>query len=465
MVAGGFLRLPRVRVLWGEVNLSAYNGGSGFEQGAPLVYDIQVNLNAENEAPTAEMKWDPTGPGFAIYESFLQSKSKLREQITIEYFYPQGKRVTFIFVWAGQTINYGNDMTVTVKMVSELVGLVNGNLRSTAQAYDEKTGASPQDFMEKLKKQFNMTEYPNILKYNKATLDHWKSVKLLTQYGNEWTFGNAIASITKQTGDQTFPINISQSSVVIVPPFSWQGATPEEAVEATLTSPSPPDPTIRYGYFLGPSIINSVTRKAEWKPPQQSNDNTPASQRFATNPREATRTQQTPAIKPQQSIRDTGKATSAPVGPSQGSANPAVSSKENPKGPDRQNALNQEKSSELTFSTFLCPILVGLKPHDILYIPSLTGKYIEDWIVQSVGYSQQNGNVEVSVQASRVLGLGTPMNKKEGDKFLGLAKSKKLVGAGATLEAWDAYAWGVSATSNTPVESEEAYYNRVYGEA
>jgi hypothetical protein len=90
----------------------------------------------------------------------------------------------------------------------------------------------------------------------------------------------------------------------------------------------------------------------------------------------------------------------------------------------------------------MCPLLVGLKPHDILYIPSLNGKFIEDWIVQSVGYSQQNGNVEVSVQATRVLGLGAPMNKTEGEKFLKRASDLGLVGPNATLEAWDAYAWG-----------------------
>jgi len=440
--AGGFLRLPRVRVLWGDVNLSAYSGGNGIEQGTPLVYDVQVNLNAENEAPTAEMKWDPTGPGFSVYESFIGDKEKLKTQITIEYFYPQGKKVTFIFLWAGQSISYGNDMTVTVKLVSELAGIVNGNIRSTAQAYDEKKGAAPQDFVEKLKKQFAMEKYPKILQYNKATLEYWKKVKLLNQYGNDWTFGNAVAALVKQTGDQAFPINISQSSVVVMPPFSWQGDKPETVEEASVSAPTTVDPTVRYGYFLGPSIINSVSRQSMWKPPQQSNDNTPGSQKFATNPQQATQTQQNPPTGPQQSTATTATGTTSPLGTSGGRATPSVASKENPKGPDRQNALNQEKGSELSFSTLMCPLLVGIKPHDILYIPSLKGGFIEDWIVQSVGYSQQNGSVEVSVQATRVLGLGAPMNKTEGEKFLKKAESLGLVGANASLDAWDLYAWG-----------------------
>jgi hypothetical protein len=119
-----------------------------------------------------------------------------------------------------------------------------------------------------------------------------------------------------------------------------------------------------------------------------------------------------------------------------------VQSKENPYGPDRQNALNQEKSAKLNFSTLLTPLLVGLKPHDILYIPSLKGVFIEDWIVQSVGYAQKGGSVEVSVQATRVIGLGTPMNEEAAKKFKESAIAQGLTGPNATLEAWDAYAWG-----------------------
>jgi hypothetical protein len=90
----------------------------------------------------------------------------------------------------------------------------------------------------------------------------------------------------------------------------------------------------------------------------------------------------------------------------------------------------------------MCPLLVGIKPHDILYIPSLSGEFIEDWVVQSVGYSAQNGSVEISVQASRVIGLGTPMNKEAADKFKASAISQGLIGPNSTLEAWEKYAWG-----------------------
>jgi hypothetical protein len=91
----------------------------------------------------------------------------------------------------------------------------------------------------------------------------------------------------------------------------------------------------------------------------------------------------------------------------------------------------------------MCPLLVGVKPHDIIFVPSLTGKYIEDWIVQSVGYSQDDGQININIRATRIYGQGTPMNKKAADTFTAFAKNKKLVGPGATLEAWDSYAWSL----------------------
>jgi hypothetical protein len=103
----------------------------------------------------------------------------------------------------------------------------------------------------------------------------------------------------------------------------------------------------------------------------------------------------------------------------------------------------------MSFQTLLCPLLVGIKPYDIVYIPSLTGEYIEDWIVQSVSYDQNDGDIEVSVQGTREYGLGTPMDKKNAEKFLAYAKEQGLVGANATLENWDRYAW-VTPLNSTP---------------
>jgi hypothetical protein len=148
-----------------------------------------------------------------------------------------------------------------------------------------------------------------------------------------------------------------------------------------------------------------------------------------------------PNSTPQTNTANSNTATSATQGTSNGRANPGIANASNPDGPTKQILLNQEKTATLTFQTFLTPVLVGIKPNDIIYIPDFKGKYIEDWVVQSVSYDQNDGRVTVGIHATRPYGQGTPMNKPMADKFLAYAEQKGLVGPNATLDAWDKYAW------------------------
>lgn len=444
----GNLIQPRIRVFWGQTNLSAYSGNvGGFPAGEPLVYDIEVRLQAETEGPTASMKWNPTGPAMAVYESFVSSEELMATQIMIELYYPGGKSLLLPFIWSGQTINYGNDMSITVKMQSELSGLINANIRNTAQADGDK-GMSAMSMIERAKKQFGLEKYKNIVRYTKKAKQDLEKAKLLSAYGNDWTFGANIANIAQQTGNVVFANNIKEANVVFFTPFSWDK---EGVVEdgSSLGAGQNPDPTVRYGYLLGPSIINSISRSTEWKPPQQTKDNKPQRQVLPQNSKQSqkTKTKTPPSGPQQQTTREDSvtKKTSSPQGTALARPNPGIANKDNPDAPDKQNALQDEKVATLSMQTFVTPVLLGVKPHDILYIPDLKGTFIEDWIVQSVDYDQSDGRLEVSISATRVYGLGTPMNKKEAEKFKGIALSKGLIGPNATLSAWDQYAWSLPA--------------------
>ena len=101
-MSGGFLKSPRVRVFWGDINLSSYDGPDkgapevftlDSEKGGPIVYDVRTSLASEGEGPTAELKWDPTGPGYAAYEWFLSQEKYVQGKFSIEFFYPRGKKI------------------------------------------------------------------------------------------------------------------------------------------------------------------------------------------------------------------------------------------------------------------------------------------------------------------------------------------------------------------------------------
>jgi len=470
-MSGGNLINPRVLVSWGDTNLSSYNGAGGFPKNAPLVYDVEVSLQSEVQAPTGSMKWDPTGPGFAIYESFISSEKYMKTRIYVDFFYSGGKRIRFSFVWAGQSINYGNDMSVTVKLRSDLEGQVNANIRNVTQAYDEKKGKGG-TFVESLKKGSEQYKIENkkLLLFNETAEKDLEKAKLTTNYATDQTYGAFISNTVQQNGNTVFASNIgNEPNIIVFPPFSWdkEGDVKDGAKDFGQDGP---DPTKRYGYLVGPSIINTLTRSSEWKPPQQTNSNNPSTQTQPRDPTTGRFVKTNPPQKQDDNTDKTAKPTSAVLGTANARPNPGVQNNQNEDGPKKQIILNQEGTADMNFNTLMVPVLVGIKPYDIVYVASFKGTYIEDWIVDSVSYDQSDGNVSISVTCKRTLGLGTPMNEKSAKKFSGIAKGAGLVGDNATLESWDKYAWTLNGDSagtggTAPKESEEAYYNRIYGEA
>ena len=447
-MAGNLIQ-PRVRVSWAGINLSAYDGTENFPKNTPAVYDVDVQLQSQTQAPTATMKWDPTGPGFSLYESFISSEEYMKSRIFIDFFYPRGKRIRMAFVWSGQSINYGNDMSVTVKMKTELDGLINGNIRSTAQAHDEKKGESYLNAMKKLQAQYGIQT--DIVRYEPKAKNSMEKATLQNAYGNDQTYGASVANVVQQNGNTAFANNIGEPNIVIFAPFSWK---PEQnSILNGVTEIKPgtdPKPDQRYGYIVGPSIIDSLVRETEWKPPQQTKQNTPSTQTKARDSKTGRYTNQNPPTSGQVQLTNSIKPTSSPQGTANARANPGISNVNNPDGPTKQNALEDERTASMSFQTMLCPALVGIKPYDVVYIPSFgkidpkTGDYvyyIEDWIVESVNYDQNDGNVSVSVQGTREYGLGTPMDAKNAEVFKQYAINQGLIGPNATLDNWDRYAW------------------------
>lgn len=436
----GNLIIPRVRVTWGDVNLSAYNGKGGFPKDHPLVYDVEAQLQSQTQAPTASFKWDPTGPGFAEYEFFISSNEYMTSRIYIDFFYAGGKRLRMAFVWAGQSISYGNDMTVTVKLRSELEGLINQNIRNVTQAYDEKKGGTFLDSLNKGVEQFKIPS-KEILRYTAKAKEDLQKAKMITSYGTDQTFGGFVANTVQQNGNTAFANNIEEPNIVVFTPFTWDKEVEVLDGVTDIRPDTSPDPTKRYGYIVGPSIIDSLSRESMWQPPQQTNQNNPSTQ---VKPRDAVTGQykkQNPPTSSQTNAETTSKPSSSPLDTANGRANPGIQNKENADGPKKQIILNDEGTSDMSFQTMMVPALVGIKPYDIVYIPSFKGDYIEDWIVDNVNYDQNNGNISISVSAKRSLGLGTPMNEKAAKKFKKIAEDLGLVGPSATLEAWEKYAW------------------------
>ena len=436
----GNLIIPRCEVYWGKSCLTMYGEDAFADDPQPMVYDVQVQLQDSNSNPTGSMSWNPSGAAWGVYQKFVSDKEKIQEQIVIRFFYANGKSIPFVFVWSGQDFSYGNDMSVHVKLKTELDGFTNATIRSICQAYDKD--AKFTDAAKRVQKQYGLDDYKKLIRFSKQAEKDMDKATLKNYYAKDITFGTAVSNLVEQNGNQVFASNIGQANNTILTPFSWeaQQKEPPEVVEAAPDLQIP-DSTVRYGYLLGPGIIDAISRTMEWTQPQANTQNKPTS---ATKPEpkapaKPKNSQQNPEASPQEQQKKAKKRTSSPQGGALASPNPGLQNANNPDGPKKQGLLNKEKGSTLRASMFMAPVLVGIKPGDIVYIPSLqTGgadTYIEDWIVTSVSYVQNDGAIGVDVSASRPYGLGTLINEKAGKKWKEKARTLK------SLDDWANYAW------------------------
>lgn len=444
----GNLIIPRVEVLWGDTNLTSYNKEGEFPRGEPLVFRVEAALESMNQGPTGSMMWSPTGPAFKVYEDLVTKQ--VDETIVTRFFYANGKSISFRWIWSGQVFTYGNQQTIRISLQTELAGEVNGTKRSMSTFYKGSSNALGHT-SKTISGKFNLS--PGIQGHSRAAQKALEKANIETQYSKEATFGATLTTAANAAGTFITVANWNakeKPQLIHMVPYS---STNEKILDAyTLPPQTDPSRTERYGFILGPSIINTIQRSYTWVPPQQTRTHSPST---AVKPvpqsKEKTSTKATP--KPVQNNQSSNDApTAAPVGPSGATANPGIRSTDNPDGPDLQQQVQEESTARLGLSTLMLPILTGIKPNDIVFIPNFEGDFIEDWIVQSVSYSQTDGGVEVSINGSRIYGSKKSMNQAASDQFLELAKKYNLVGEKGTLEAWDNYAWSIGTNTNSTAD-------------
>lgn len=481
----GDLIFPRVEVFWGDLNLTSQTLPRA-QQAAPIVFNVQAQLHDGNSNPTGSMEWEPTGPAFAIYEQCL--KDRLQEQIVVKFYYLNGRSISLYFVWAGQSITYGETMKISVDLKSELDGMVNGVPRSTSSANKNEKPMSLVDQLTTLTKQYNMD--PKLLLYSKIAKKDMETATIKSMNQPNTTYAQAVNSLVQSNGNILFPNNIGGVHMTALTPWSYSGES-KTVVEAPTNKD--PDTTIRYGYLLGPSMYVSIDRKYQWTPPQQTNTNqiggnakptvkgkrkkststkttnsdgsvttvtvrqnrngtvtkTETNRKKVGNKVETTTTQTTEPANTRNALSAATGGSAAP-GVSQGRLKKGILNADDKVGVAKQKLLNDENAAKLSVTTMMVPALTGIKPGDILYVPSLstaTDLFMEDWVVRGVTYSQTDGGVNLSIEATRWFGNPALMQPTPAKPWIEKARD---FNSDPTLGKWQQYAWALEPQTPAP---------------
>lgn len=428
---------PQVMVVWGDINLSQYplKGSQTME---PIVYNVEVTCGSENQWPTGSLMWNPTGPAFDIYEKLIkEADEKTIIKVRFGYWPYNGPQITFNFNYSGTEITYGKDMSIRVSLACRQAWYSSATRNSmsidqTSGKFDDKG----KDATETLAA-INGGYSGNIkVQFTDCALRDAKEVKIAQAQFKDQTYGAVTNNLMKELGNKAFLSNIgSEGEVWAYPPLSWQGAKNCGTINTPPAALAEPIPKERYGYIIGPGIITSFTRQMEYTQPSQDNVGTSGNNKNPPQSKKgkaATGTQKRPATEAEKNAQKPGDSVMNASSP--GNVRGLLYT-ENPNGPEKQKVMNEEEGVKINAQIYMCPAVTGIKPQDVIYVPSLKGTVIEDYKVTSVTYSEQGGVISVSVQGCRPYGLNKPMYPKEAEKFLTKAKSLK------TLTDWENFAW------------------------
>jgi hypothetical protein len=432
------LIVPQVQVKWGDRNLSAYNLPNS-DGPQSIVYNTTVTLGGD-QWPTAEFMWNPSGPAFKVYDECVTKG--IEEEIQIRFYYVNGPYILFKFQFNGSEITYGNDMQIKTTLACKNSFKSNGVRATAMEDYSKgKFNAKGIDLLKAMNDIESAYGKPIPVKLSDKSKEDLQKISLLSWQYKDQTYGAIRQNIAQQAGDKLALTNISSNGQANqFGPLSWEG---KEKKDSVMFPPGPggtPKGEQRYGYILGPTIIQSFTRTMQYPPQTQGLDASVTQPGSTPNKEKQPKvpgSQKLIAQKQQDQAQKDAQKKSV-TNPSSPSTVKGNKFSKNDVGPEKQQFMQKEDQGvEFQTSVFMCPAVVGIKPQDVIYIPSLKigDAIMEDYKVKSVTYTQDGALVTVGIQATRTPGLNTLMNTTAGEKFKTKADSLK------TVEDWTAYAW------------------------
>ena len=415
----GTLVQPRVIVRWGDMEITF----SEREPELTALLSVTMNFQDSESYPTCNVTLTSDAIGYEVYRRGVGEYRD--EPIIISIGYPQGSWLSAQYYYTGAQLGFGNTGQISIS----------GSSKKKEYLSSFKTSVALETTLKEMIERLQTSGVKNV--------DPEKVVNVKFS-----TKADELASQTKVNGIVAAGVTPGRAAIQTLQNSGMKidatpTASPKEEWAFVWTSPvanaeeSVDQPTERpqtgevdlgddsYGFILGPGLIREVTKGIKWGPGnvEKGGDTSTVSNDIPTLDE-----------------NEEGDGANAPEGFSAESPQETVTEETNKQ---IQLTLKQAREKEGNFtisgSFFMVPQLVGIKPRDFLFIPSLLGDYVEDWCLKSVNYSFSGSGPDISFSGYRVdLEAGQKMVDTETYNTFA-EKIKGLV----TEEDWEAYYWRI----------------------
>ena len=383
---------------WGGETLHAADVGLTTGEKENIAQSVSVKLNKGDSAPTASFNITPSPAGFELFAKL--KKEMLDKPFKVTYGYMNGSMVgPFSFRFSGVQLTTGHNPKLAISGVSVVKGPWTDNKISYTMEEETSLDKYPDFVKEKCGEGCKSLNFSFVGEAKEKAA----SIKVK---GNQMqrTPQNILVDVLRphgmdlQAGDNAFG-----GDMII----SYSPAKEGELVKdkpTVKTGNQPSVPLKRTVYVIGPGLMTNITRKQSFNIGSDATTNAAS----ATSP-PVPQTSTKAVAEPQNAAPQTDTANSSnKAGGTSGQANPGSSSTGSSpagkNGNDASAAIAKMITTTVNFTVLMVPYMVGIKPRDLIAIPSLKGPgdYIEDWEVKDVQYKQNDvGGVSIAITGSR----------------------------------------------------------------
>ena len=392
----GTLTQAFTTLTWGGETLHAQQVGDFVEN---VAQEVSVNLNKGESAPTADFSITPNPAGMALFQKLKKESLDKPFVVTYGYLNSKSKAGPWSFRFAGLELTTGHQPRLRISGVSTVKGAWTDNKISYTMEQEMPLTAFP-DFLKE--KCGEGCKDMNFVWKGKAEQVAAEIMVKGNQVGR--TPMTILTDVLRPHGIQVqVSDNAFQGEMVL-------SYSPIKEGELEIDKPTvnsggvESKPATRTVFIIGPGLMTSITRTQKFNMGSSSTE-------FAAsaNSPNVAQTSQTNVPVPQSAGPQTSTAESSnTTGGTSGQDNPGSANTGSTKAPaddtDATVAVGQGITTEVSFSVLMVPYMVGIKPRDLIAIPSLKGPgdYIEDWEVTDVKYSMNNtGGVSISISGQR----------------------------------------------------------------
>ena len=419
---------PYVQVIWSDMNLSAYDNANSGEKDR-IVQNVSLKYSKDDDAPTCDFDIVGTPDGFEVVQRMRQSDELFTETFEVEMGFPHlpDLKMKGRYIFAGMDVTTGLDPSVNITVVSAMKSSFTDN-KVTFTMEEEIT---LEQYAELLKEKSGAGGSLIDFKWVGQAAEDCKTIMIKNNV-NAQTPMVALTEMCKEHGIEVRTMDTPiDGTIVLGYPINMEG----EAEKDKPKLDGEPESGVRRIHILGPGLIDKVTRKQSFNLGQS--DTSGAAKNKATSTTETEQKKTGAGLAQDAAIESRNK--EGTTGTADKSKARSGTTKDSPNKENAKQAATESGAVQMDATFPMVPNVVGMKPGDMLAIPSIKGPgdYIEDFEIQSVDYKQDaTGGVYMSITGHR------PTADKENLlDAASVAEVKAKVATLRTVDAWQQFYW------------------------